>query len=104
MTITVTVNGAAITHPVSPHHTLLEFLRDDLHLTGTKECCAEGECGACTILLNGEAVNSCLVLAAEAEGAVLPRSKGWKPGAASIRFSRRSSTKVRFSAVFVFPA
>jgi carbon-monoxide dehydrogenase small subunit len=76
MTITAKVNGATITHQVKPHHTLLEFLRDDLHLTGTKECCAEGECGACTILMNGEAVNSCLVLAAEADGAEITTIEG----------------------------
>jgi len=76
MNITATVNGTTITHAVRPHHTLLEFLRDDLHLTGTKECCAEGECGACTILMNGEAVNSCLVLAAEAEGAEIITIEG----------------------------
>jgi len=74
--ITTTVNGVASTHAVSAHHTLLEFLRDDMTLTGTKECCAEGECGACTVLLNGEAVNSCLVLAAEADGAEITTIEG----------------------------
>ena len=68
MTITITVNGAPRTLDVQTHHTLLEVLRDQLNLTGTKECCAEGECGACTVLLNGRAVNSCLVLAVECDG------------------------------------
>jgi aerobic carbon-monoxide dehydrogenase small subunit len=62
------VNGRSLTLDVQPHHTLLAVLRDQVRLTGTKECCAEGECGACTILVNGRAVNSCLVLAIEADG------------------------------------
>jgi aerobic carbon-monoxide dehydrogenase small subunit len=68
MTITFTVNGTARSLDCDVHHTLLDVLRDGLSLTGTKECCAEGECGACTVLLNGRAVNSCLVLAAECDG------------------------------------
>jgi len=66
--IALTVNGRLLTADVPAHHTLLEVLRDHLQLTGTKECCAEGECGACTVLLDGRAVNSCLVLAVEVEG------------------------------------
>jgi carbon-monoxide dehydrogenase small subunit len=68
MTITLEVNGAPRTLDVPPHQTLLSVLRDRLHLTGTKECCAEGECGACTVLVRGRAVNSCLVLAVECDG------------------------------------
>ena len=68
MTITVTVNGTPRTFDVQTHRSLLEALRDQLTLTGTKECCAEGECGACTVLLNGRAVNACLVLAVECDG------------------------------------
>jgi aerobic carbon-monoxide dehydrogenase small subunit len=68
MTITITVNGASRTLDVAVHRTLLEALRDQLNLTGTKECCAEGECGACTVLLKGRAVNACLVLAVECDG------------------------------------
>ena len=66
--ITLSVNGRFLTVDVRAHQTLLEVLRDQLQLTGTKECCAEGECGACTVLLDGRAINSCLVLAVEAEG------------------------------------
>ena len=65
--VSLTVNGQPQTLDVQPHHTLLAVLRDQVQLTGTKECCAEGECGACTILVNGRAVNSCLVLAVECE-------------------------------------
>lgn len=68
MTITITVNGTPRTLDVEVHRTLLEALRDQLNLTGTKECCAEGECGACTVLLKGRAVNACLVLAVECDG------------------------------------
>jgi carbon-monoxide dehydrogenase small subunit len=68
MTITITINGTPRTLDVQTHHTLLETLRDRLNLSGTKECCGEGECGACTVLLNGRAVNTCLVLAVECDG------------------------------------
>jgi carbon-monoxide dehydrogenase small subunit len=67
LAMTVTVNGEPHTIKVYPHHTLLDVLRDQLGLTGTKECCTMGECGACTVLLNGRAVDSCLVLAIEAD-------------------------------------
>jgi carbon-monoxide dehydrogenase small subunit len=62
------VNGRTRQTSVEPHHTLLEVLRADLGLTGTKECCLVGECGACTVLLDGRSVDSCLVLALEANG------------------------------------
>lgn len=67
MTITLTINGTARTIDVDTRHSLLALLRDQLNLTGTKECCAEGECGSCTVLLNGRAVNACLVLAVECD-------------------------------------
>jgi aerobic carbon-monoxide dehydrogenase small subunit len=66
--ISLAVNQEVRSLEVDPHQTLLEILRDQLGLTGTKECCGEGECGACTVLLNGRAINSCLVLAVEADG------------------------------------
>lgn len=65
--VTVTVNGRERTVTVAPETTLLDALRWQLGLTGTKKCCAEGECGACTVLVGDRAVNSCLVLAIEAE-------------------------------------
>ncbi len=61
MKITLEVNGAPHTVEASPWKRLLDVLREDLRLTGTKEGCGEGECGACTVMLDGEAVNSCLV-------------------------------------------
>jgi carbon-monoxide dehydrogenase small subunit len=64
----VTVNGQKVNVAVSPSETLAEFLRTRLGLVGTKEGCDTGDCGACTVILNGKAVNSCLVLAVETEG------------------------------------
>jgi carbon-monoxide dehydrogenase small subunit len=67
--VELVVNGVRRTARVDAHQTLLDALREDLALTGTKECCLVGECGACTVMLNGRSVDSCLVLAAEAHGA-----------------------------------
>ena len=66
--IKFTLNGAAVSAYVEPNWRLLDLLRDTLNLTGTKEACGQGECGACTILLDNEAVNSCLVLAEQVDG------------------------------------
>ena len=68
MKLTCTVNGTAVTADVPPETTLLAFLRKHLHLTGTKEGCGEGDCGACTVMVDGKTVNSCLMLALDAEG------------------------------------
>ena len=66
--ITLTVNGRRYKLSVDPLRTLVEVLREDLGFTGVKVGCGKGECGACTILLNGKPVNSCLILAVEADG------------------------------------
>jgi aerobic carbon-monoxide dehydrogenase small subunit len=66
--VEMTVNGQAVTLDRPPMVRLLDVLREDLHLTGTKEGCGEGECGACTVLLDGEPVCSCLVPLAQARG------------------------------------
>jgi aerobic-type carbon monoxide dehydrogenase small subunit (CoxS/CutS family) len=66
--ISFTINGMTVSANVKENQTLLELLRLDLNLKGTKEGCGTGECGACTILLNGRPVNSCLVLAVEVNG------------------------------------
>jgi len=66
--VALTVNGETVHLSVSPDKSLVDALREDLELTGTKQGCGEGECGACSVLLNGKVVNSCLVLAAECAG------------------------------------
>ncbi|MCL5126122.1 MAG: (2Fe-2S)-binding protein [Deltaproteobacteria bacterium] len=67
-TIQLTINGQQVQAAVAPNQTLVQFLRDDLGLTGTKHGCGLGDCGACTVILDGRAVNSCLVLAIQADG------------------------------------
>jgi carbon-monoxide dehydrogenase small subunit len=75
-TITLTVNGSTEMVDVPSNMTLLQMLRERLVLTGTKNGCAAGECGACTVLMNGEPVNSCMVLAVEADGADIVTVEG----------------------------
>ncbi len=74
--VTTTINGEPAEYLCEPRQSLLEVLRDTLRLTGAKEGCNNGNCGACTVLLNGVPVNSCLVLAVEAEGARLETVEG----------------------------
>ena len=74
--ITLTVNGEQERLTVPANLTLLELLRQDLVLTGTKNGCSAGECGACTVLMDGEPVNACLVLAVEADGAEIVTVEG----------------------------
>ncbi len=72
----LTINGEKKSVDVPPMKRLLDVLREDLHLTGTKEGCGEGECGACAVLLNGELVNSCLIPALQANGVTLCTIEG----------------------------
>ncbi len=74
--ITLTVNGSREHVAIPSNTTLLTLLREVLALTGTKNGCAAGECGACTVLMNGEPVNSCMVLAIEADGANIVTVEG----------------------------
>jgi carbon-monoxide dehydrogenase small subunit len=74
--ISFTVNGARRTVEAPPMKRLLDVLREDLHLTGTKEGCGEGECGSCSVRMNGELVNSCLVPVLQAEGATIETVEG----------------------------
>jgi carbon-monoxide dehydrogenase small subunit len=78
--IGLTVNGALYELNVQPWETLLEVIRDKLGLTGTKEGCGLGECGACTVIMEGKTVNSCLVLAVEADGKQITTIEGLADG------------------------
>lgn len=78
--IKLTVNGKEYELQVRPWATLLEVVRDDLGLTGAKEGCGEGECGACTVIMDGKAVNSCIVLAVEANGRQITTIEGLAEG------------------------
>jgi carbon-monoxide dehydrogenase small subunit len=80
ITLTMTVNGVSHTLETHPLARLLDVLREDLKFTGTKEGCGEGECGACSILLNGRVVNSCLIPAAQAQGAEIVTVEGLSAG------------------------
>ena len=78
--IQLDINGRDRALTVEPHHTLLDVLRADLGLTGTKECCLVGECGACTVLIDDRSVDACLVLAAEMDGARITTVEGLATG------------------------
>lgn len=74
--VTLRVNGEEYDLLIYPHRTLAEVLREELHLTGTKQSCNEGACGTCTVLLDGLPVRSCLLLAAETEGREITTIEG----------------------------
>jgi carbon-monoxide dehydrogenase small subunit len=78
--IRLKINGLAFELEVKPWATLLDTLREDLGLTGTKEGCGQGECGACTVLMDGKPVNACLILAMEAEGKEIVTIEGLASG------------------------
>lgn len=74
--IVFSINGQSVSLTVQSHQTLLEVIRTELGLTGAKHGCSTGECGACSVLLNGEVVNSCMVLAPEVDGAEILTVEG----------------------------
>jgi aerobic carbon-monoxide dehydrogenase small subunit len=78
--MTLTVNSTPYEVAVEPQQSLLQLLREELHLTGTKEGCSEGECGACTVLLDGKTVDSCLIFALEAQGRAVTTIEGLAQG------------------------
>ncbi len=95
--ITLTVNGQERRLDVAPWTSLLDLLREELDLTGTKKGCDHGQCGACTVLVDGQRVNSCLTLAVVKDGARSPPSRGW-PKAACTRSRPPSSSTTPSSA------
>ena len=76
MKVSMTVNGVAVSHDVEPRTLLVQFLRENLGLTGTHVGCDTSSCGACTLILNGEAVKSCSLLAVQCEGAEVTTIEG----------------------------
>ena len=83
MQITLTINGADHTLDLDPRVTLLDALRDHLGLTGSRKGCDQGQCGACTVLVNGRRINSCLSLAVMHEGDAITTVEGLSDGALS---------------------
>jgi carbon-monoxide dehydrogenase small subunit len=80
LTINTTINGKAVSASAEASTSLLEFLRDTLSFKGTKLCCNTGECGACTIMYNGKPINSCVTMAADANGAEIVTIEGLADG------------------------
>ncbi len=76
MNVTINVNGGERTVDVTGHESLLNVLRNDLDLPGTKDACEQGECGSCTVIFDGESVCSCLVMAADADGSSVTTVEG----------------------------
>ena len=87
--VCVTVNGVVYNRTVSTAMTLLDFIRDELKLKGTKRSCDNGECGACSVIMDDELVYSCHVLAVQADGSDIVRSKASAPTRSSAPSMRR---------------
>jgi len=102
--ITLKVNGDTFSIAVDPWRTLNEVPRDDLNLTGTKFGCGTGDCGVCTVLMDGKTVNSCLTLAVEAEGKEITTVEGLAPSGEEYTLSRKRLWKrAPSNAVFARP-
>ena len=97
------LNGEPVEFLCEARQSLLEVLRDELHLTGAKEGCNNGNCGACSLILDGRLVNSCLVLGVETEGKTVETVEGLAAPISCIPSKRRSSKTPRSSAVSAHP-
>jgi carbon-monoxide dehydrogenase small subunit len=80
ITVNLTVNGEGHKIPIKPHWTLLQVIRNQVGLTGTKKGCGTGECGACIVIIDGKPINSCLTLAAQADGKNITTIEGISKG------------------------
>lgn len=100
MNLQFKLNGKDIKMEVRGEKRLLDFIRDDLHLTGTKEGCGIGECGACTVVLNGEAIHSCLTVAGQVQGGELWTIEGvekdWELSALQKAFIEKGAVQCGF--------
>jgi carbon-monoxide dehydrogenase small subunit len=101
--VSATINGESSEFLCETQQTLLDVLRDVVGLTGSKEGCASGDCGACSVILDGRLVCSCLVLGVEAEGKAIPRSRASRQATNCIRCSRSSWNTPRCNAGFARP-
>ena len=97
------INGRAVAVDVDLRTSLLDLLRDHLDLTGTKKGCNQGACGACTVLVDGERINSCLALAVQYQGREITTIEGLADGEACTRCRRRSSTHDGFQCGYCTP-
>ena len=97
-TVRLRVNGQEYEGACEPRKLLVDFIREDLRLTGTHVGCEHGVCGACTILMDGLTVRSCLMFAVQANGTELMTVEGWRRATSYTRSSRRSGTSTGCSA------
>lgn len=101
--IKLKVNGEKKTIQTAPHRTLLKVLREDLNLTGTKDGCSQGDCGACLVIMDGLAVNSCLVLAPQADGAEIITVEGLAENGELSKLQQAFAEKWGFQCGFCTP-
>ena len=102
--VTTTINGEPAEFLTEPHMALLDILRDEMHLTGSKEGCGSGDCGACSVIMDGRVVCSCLVLGVEVEGRDITTIEGIATGEDLHLCSANSSNMPRCNAASAPPA